>query len=313
MKTILITCMLMMTSICVAHPHHDGHFVSSDMRESMSGDDKAAIVMVYFGTTHDDTRALTIDRLTAQVEEAFPDFKVREAYTSRTVIKRLAQRGIEKKTPLEELEWLRKHGYTHIVLQPTSIIEGVEMKALRYEAAHIAKDFKEIRVGRPLLYTPDDYRLVANTLGADPVPGEATVWIGHGTYMPATSQYAMLDYIMKAEGNERYFVVTLEGFPVLSDVEASLKKSGAERVVLKPLMFVAGDHAKNDVAVDLKEEFESRGYQVQVELKGLGEYDGIRDIFIDHLRFSLHHKMNNIIERKKLYATPDYEYGHEDE
>ena len=76
--------MLMVMSICKAHEGRN--FVHSDMLKTISANDKAAIVMVYFGTTHDDICALTIDRLTEQVQETFPDFKVREAYTSRTVI-----------------------------------------------------------------------------------------------------------------------------------------------------------------------------------------------------------------------------------
>lgn len=311
MKTYLLMGMLMVMSICKAHEGRN--FVHSDMLKTMSENDKAAIVMVYFGTTHDDTRALTIDRLTAQVQETFPDFKVREAYTSRTVIQRLAKRDIAKKTPLQELDWLKRHGYTHVIVQPTTLIEGVEMEALRREVAGVSGDFKDIRVGTPLLYAPDDYRTVAATLGGSASEkGSAVVWVGHGTYMPATAQYAMLGDVMKAEGHEHHFVVTLEGYPMLSDTEARIKKSGAERVVLCPLMFVAGDHAKNDIAGDMKEELEAKGYQVETILKGLGEYDGIRAVFIDHIRFSLHHKMTDIVERKKIYATPGYEYRHDE-
>ena len=136
MKTYLWMGMLMVMSICKAHEGRN--FVHSDMLKTMSANDKAAIVMVYFGTTHDDTRALTIDRLTEQVQETFPDFKVREAYTSRTVIQRLAKRDITKKTPLEELDWLKRHGYTHVIVQPTTLIEGVEMEALRREVAGVS-------------------------------------------------------------------------------------------------------------------------------------------------------------------------------
>lgn len=310
MKTYLWMGMLMVMSICKAHEGRN--FVHSDMLKTMSANDKAAIVMVYFGTTHDDTRALTIDRLTEQVQETFPDFKVREAYTSRTVIQRLAKRDITKKTPLEELDWLKRHGYTHVIVQPTTLIEGVEMEALRREVAGVSGDFKDIRVGTPLLYTPDDYRAVAATLGTVPSDGRAVVWVGHGTYIPATAQYAMLGDVMNVEGHEHHFVVTLEGYPMLSDTEARIRKSGAERVVLCPLMFVAGDHAKNDIAGEMKEQLEAKGHQVETILKGLGEYEGIRAVFIDHIRFSLHHKMTDIVERKKVYATPGYEYRHDE-
>jgi len=106
MKTYFIAFLLMITAISYAH---DGeNFVASDMLKSMQPGDKAAIVMVYFGSTHDDTRALTIDALTREVRAAYPTLEVREAYTSRIVRRRLHDRGVKTSAPLEVLKQLRK-------------------------------------------------------------------------------------------------------------------------------------------------------------------------------------------------------------
>lgn len=298
-----------------SHAHDGENFTASDMLKSMSAGDKAAILMVYFGSTYDDTRALTIDPLNRKVKELYKDLEVRDAFTSRMIIRRLKERGIEKQNPVEALEKLKADGFTHIIVQSATIIEGIEMEALRRDVAGLAGAFKDIRVSNPLLYTARDYADVIKALiPADSPPlasDEAAIWVGHGTYTPATAQYAMLDYMLKAKGYNNYFVATVEGYPSLDDVMAGLEKVGAKRVILRPFMFVAGDHAKNDIAVDMKEALEAKGYQVEVLLEGLGQNESIQNIITRHLRFSFHHKMIDIIEKKKNYETSDHGHGHD--
>ena len=117
---------------------------------------RCAILMVHCGTTFDDTRAVTIDALNVRVREAFPDFTVAEAYTSRIIIDRLKKRGIEKHTPVEALLRLAADGYDTVIVQGTNIIDGIETEVLRREADMMKPFFKDIRVGRPLLYSVED-------------------------------------------------------------------------------------------------------------------------------------------------------------
>lgn len=154
MKASLLSLLLAVSLFCAAH--EGGNFVSSDMLASMKPGEKAALLMVHFGTTHDDTRAQTIDAVNAQARKAFPDLEFREAYTSRIIIRRLKARGIDKPTPLDALLQLRGEGYTHIIVQSTNIIDGVEMESLRRDVESVLPFFKEIRVGTPLLYSVED-------------------------------------------------------------------------------------------------------------------------------------------------------------
>lgn len=94
MKTSLLSLLLAISLFCSAH--EGGNFVSSDMLASMKPGEKAALLMVHFGTTHDDTRTQTIDAINAQARKAFPDLEFREAYTSRIIIRRLKTRGVVK-------------------------------------------------------------------------------------------------------------------------------------------------------------------------------------------------------------------------
>lgn len=276
--------------------------MACDLLASMEAGDKAAILMVHFGSTYDETRALTIDAVNKIAEDTFKGIEVREAYTSRIVIRRLKARGIEKLNPIEALERLKADGYTHIVIQSTNIIEGVEMESLRKDVASVEKDFKDIRIGTPLLYSPKDYEDVINAIVKNGSKDGSTVLVGHGTYTPATAQYAMMDYMLQSKGYNSYHVATIEGYPTFDDVLAKLKAESAKNVLLMPFMFVAGDHANNDIAVDMKEELESKGYNVSVFMQGLGQNPDIQKIFIEHAMFAAKHKKINITDKKRALS-----------
>ena len=176
MKTYILSLFLLVSLFCSAH--EGGNFVASDMLAGMQPGDKAALLMVHFGTTYDDTRTKTIDAINAKAKEAFPQMEMREAYTSRIVMRRLKARGIEKPNPLEALLKLLGDGYTHVIVQSTNIIEGVEMESLRRDVASVARFFKEIRVGNPLLYSVEDAEAVVDILGAGKPEKGSVVLVG---------------------------------------------------------------------------------------------------------------------------------------
>lgn len=287
----------------VPHDDGEGNFKSSDLFASMQAGDKAALLMVHFGTTYDETRQLTIDAINNKAKEAFKGVEVREAYTSRIIMRRLKTRGIDKVNPAEALKQLKADGFTHILIQSTNIIEGVEMESLRKDIASLEKEFKDIRIGNPLLYTPEDYENVIAAIVRKGAKEGATVLVGHGTYTPSTAQYAMTDYMLKAKGYDNFHVGTIEGYPTFDTMLAKLKTSGVKKVMLMPFMFDAGDHANNDIAGDWKKELEDNGYKVSVLMEGLGQNPDIQDIFIEHARFAAKHKMVDIMDKKKQYAA----------
>lgn len=299
MKTICLSFLIWLSALSLFA--HGAQYVHSDFFGSMQKGDKAAILMVHFGTTHSDTRALTIDALNERVKKQFPDVEVREAYTSRIIIKRLSDRGIVKLNPLEALQQLHKEGYTHVLVQGSTIIEGVEMESLIRNVDEVKGLFKDIRIGNPLLYDPRDYESVINVITADADKNKAYVLVGHGTYDPTTAQYAMLDYMLKAKGFNNFIVGTIEGYPEYDDMLNQLKKSGLKDVILVPFMFVAGEHAKNDITIDWKEMLHKEGYNVSVKMEGLGQNKGIQDIIVSHMQFTSHNRKLDIMEKKSVY------------
>ena len=296
-------CILTLFLCVFCRASESGNFVESDLFGQMQPGDKAAILMVHFGTTYDDTRALTIDAINQKIAEAFKEIEIREAYTSRIVMRRLKARGMDKPNPVEALEKLKADGYTHILIQSTNIIEGIEMESLRKDVASLESAFKDIRIGNPLLYAPEDYEAVIAALTTGETADTATLLVGHGTYTPATAQYAMLDYMLKAKGFENYFVGTIEGYPTFDNALAQMKAAGIRKILLRPFMFVAGDHARNDMAGEWKEALEKEGFKIGVQMEGLGQNPAIQALFIEHARFIAGHKMVNITKKKQQYAA----------
>lgn len=205
MKKVFPSLLLFIIAI-TTFAHGSKNFEVSDIFKSMQPGDKPAILMVHFGTTHDDTRKLTIDAINEKVKQSFPGIELREAYTSRIIIKRLNDKGISKKNPLDALKQLYKEGYTHILIQASTIIDGVEMESLNKNVDEISALFKDIRVGDPLLYSPHDYEKVIDILTKDNDKGTAYVWVGHGTSDVTTAQYTMLDYMLNSKDHTNFFV-----------------------------------------------------------------------------------------------------------
>ena len=130
---------------------------------SAQQEEKAALLITHYGSSDPQTRALTLDVVTREAQEAFPQFTVREAYISPIVRKRLAKEGVYKDSPTDALLKLRAEGYRTIYVQSTTLIEGSEMTSVRRDADKLRPFFKEIKVGNPLLYSVEDCEKVRYT------------------------------------------------------------------------------------------------------------------------------------------------------
>ena len=298
---------ILLMFLCMStHAQELSSFVESDLLASLHKDEKAALLMVHFGTTYDETRSKTIDAINQKAKALFPQLEVRESYTSRIIMRRLKARGIQKESPLEAMLRLRAEGYTHLIVQSTNIIDGMEMESLRKDVESVKPFFQEIRVGHPLMYSTDDALKVVGILAKRiPVSSkkrEHVLFVGHGTATPATAIYSEIDYMFQAEGHPHYHVGTIEGYPTFENAVKMLKAAKAKTVVLAPLMFVAGDHAKNDISQEWKEALEKEGFQVRLHLEGLGEVPEIQDIYLAHIQFLMQHRERGIMEKKKAYS-----------
>ena len=250
---------------------------------------KKAILVVSFGTSYEETREKTIGAIEEDFARAFPDFEIRRAFTSGMIIKKLRERdGVIIDSVEQALEKLAAEGFGTVICQPTHVMSGFEFDDLRREVERWQDRFPHIICGWPLLTSFEDYRLVTQALQEEfssIEPDTALVLMGHGTEHPANATYPALDYRLKVQGCKNFFIGTVEGYPDLATVMKEVAAIHAKKVILAPLMVVAGDHAINDMCGDedsWQQQFERAGYQVQSILRGLGEYTSIRKIYLRH-------------------------------
>ncbi len=247
-----------------------------------------AMLLVHFGTTYDNTRTKTIDAINAKAQKEFPGLAFAEAYTSRIVMSRLEKRGIRKETPTDALLRLRAQGHRRILIQPTYVIDGIEMDRLRKETDNLRPFFDSLWISTPLLYSVEDAEQVCDILAArhpaDIKKHEHVLFVGHGTGSPATALYSQLDYMLRAQGHPNYHVATIEGYPTFDTAVEEMKQMKVRKVVLVPLLFVAGDHASNDISVEWKQQLEELGFSVELHIEGLGEVPEIQDLYIKKMK-----------------------------
>ena len=249
------------------------------------------LLVVSFGTSFNDSRRMTIGGIERALQKAFPDWSVRRAFTSQIIIDHVKNRDGEViDNVAEALDRALENGVKTLVVQPTHLMHGYEYTDLVEELAEYADAFESITVGEPLVSSEEDFALTAAVLTdvtADYDDGKtAIVYMGHGTEAESNEIYAKMQQIMTAAGYENYFIGTVEAKPSVDDVLALVQAGSYERVVLRPMMIVAGDHANNDMAGDeedsWKSVFEAAGYDVECVLQGLGQSRVIQQMFVQH-------------------------------
>lgn len=257
----------------------------------------AAILVVSFGTSFNDSRDITIGAVEEAIAKAHPEYEVRRAFTSQIIIDILKERdGLEIDNVTQALDRAVADGIKTLVVQPTHLMNGLEYDDLVAEVKLYEEDFDKVVVGDPLLNSDEDFAAVLETITAETAQyddGEtAIVFMGHGTHAESNAVYAVLQEKLAAAGYENYYIGTVEAAPTLEDVMAAMNEHGGyKKAVLAPLMVVAGDHANNDMAGDEEDSWKTAmteaGYEVECLIQGLGQNKGIQDIYVAHVDAAL--------------------------
>lgn len=251
---------------------------------------KTGILMVHYGSNNDASRHATIDMLDSLVAARYPQCEVVEAYTAASVIKTLDKRGIHKMTVAEALDTLKARGCKRVAVQSTMLLDGNMTDVIKLAAKQKKSQFEALNVGRALLYNVDDCRsmtamiekYLTSTLGVD-LSDKQVVLVGHGSDSPANAVYSQIDYLLKDEGHSNWHVGTIEGYPTLDSTRRLLVKGGSTNVVLVPLLYIAGNHLRDDVDGEWRSQLESDGYTVTVVKSGLGKMPEIQQLIVDKI------------------------------
>lgn len=263
------------------------------------------LLVVSFGTSYLDSCRLTIGAIEDALERVFPGYDLRRSFTSQMIINHIQRRdGISIDNVTQALNRAVSNGVKHLVIQPTHIMDGFEYQKLTTEAARYQDAFVSLSVGAPLLTSDEDFRIVADALAASVAAYDdgktAICFMGHGTESAANEVYERMQKKLADSGRDNYFIGTVEATPTVEKVLSLVKAGNYKRVLLQPMMIVAGDHANNDMAGEeegsWKRIFESAGYEVVCQVHGLGELEAIQNLFVKHAKAAI-----EVIS--SLYAT----------
>ncbi len=249
------------------------------------------LLVVSFGTSYNDSRRLTVGAIENAIENAFPDYSVRRGFTSQIIIDHVKKRdNVSIDNVTEALNRAVDNGVKTLVVQPTHLMNGLEYTDLVNELADNSDAFEQVAVGEPLLTSDDDFKAVISAITdatKEYDDGKTAIcFMGHGTEADSNAVYQKMQDMLKEEGFDNYYVGTVEATPSCEDVINQVKEGSYKKVVLEPLMIVAGDHANNDMAGDdddsWKSQFEAAGYEVTCLVRGLGELEPIQQLFVQH-------------------------------
>ena len=243
---------------------------------------KQAILLVQFGTSSDEGRSAALDVMLQEVKDRYADMEVREAYTSPTIRKILAKKGIKKDSATDALLRLHLDGYEQVFVMPTFLLDGVEMNMLRDEVRDVAHFFKEVKVGSPVMFKLSDFHTVVDVLTEQvPDKNQLMLFVGHGNEYASTGAYTMFGQMVQEKGD--FMVGTIEGWPDLEASVAKINPKKFKKVKVIPLLMAAGVHVREDIDGEWKPAIEEKGLQVEVSYHGLGESPAFREIIFNHL------------------------------
>ena len=276
------------------------------------------ILVVSFGTSFNDSRAMDIGGVEAAIEAANPDWSVRRAFTAQIIINHILARDGEKIDNVKQaLDRAVDNGVKNLVVQPTHLMHGAEYDELTETLDEYEGKFENVTVAEPLLgevgddatVINEDKRIVAeavvdeavksagyDSLEAAESDGTAFVFMGHGTAHTAKVSYSQMATQMDKLGYKNVFIGTVEGEPEETSCEniiAAVKDAGYKNVILRPLMVVAGDHANNDMAGDEDDSwmsmFDADGSftSINCQIEGLGRIIDIQSLYVEHVKAAI--------------------------
>ena len=271
------------------------------------------LLVVSFGTSFNDSRVADIKSIEDALQEAYPDWSVRRAFTAQIIINHVQARDGEKIDNVQQaLDRAVENGVKNLVIQPTHLMYGAEYDELAETVEPYQDKFESVQIAAPLLgdvgtdttVINEDKKAVAEAVTAEAVKtagyqtldeakadGVAFVFMGHGTSHTAKVSYSQMQAQMDALGYDNVFIGTVEGEPEETACEAvieNIKEAGYKKVILRPLMVVAGDHANNDMAGDdadsWKRMFNASGAfeSVDTQIAGLGQIPAIQELYVAH-------------------------------
>lgn len=276
------------------------------------------LLVVSFGTSYNDSRVEDIKGIEDALKEAYPDWSVRRAFTAQIIINHVQARDGEVIDNMEQaLDRAVENGVKNLVVQPTHLMHGAEYDEMAEKLEAYQDKFESVAIAEPMLGEVGEDATVINedkeavakavadaaiadagyeSMDAAAQEGAAFVFLGHGTSHTAKVSYSQMQTQMEELGYKNAFIGTVEGEPEDTACEAvieKVKEAGYKKVILRPLMVVAGDHANNDMAGaeedSWKSMLEASGNfdSVEAQIAGLGRIDAVKQLYVEHTKAAM--------------------------
>lgn len=276
------------------------------------------LLVVSFGTSYNDSRAEDIKGIEDALQEAYPDWAVRRAFTAQIIINHVQARDGEVIDNMQQaLDRAVENGVKNLVVQPTHLMHGAEYDEMTEALEEYQDKFESVAIAEPMLGDVGDDATVINadkeavakavtdaavadagfdSMEAAAEDGTAFVFLGHGTSHTAKVSYSQMQTQMEELGFANAFIGTVEGEPEDTECEAvieKVKEAGYKNVILRPLMVVAGDHANNDMAGSEEDSWKSMMEasgafeSVDTQIAGLGRIDAVKDLYVEHTKAAI--------------------------
>lgn len=252
---------------------------------------KKALLVVSFGTSVPETRERTVFALEYALSRAFPDRTFYRAWTSRIIRRKILElEDLAIDSVHGALDRMIADGVEDLLVQPTHLLDGEENRIMTEAIQAVADKFARVRIGAPLLSTQADLEEIADILLREyPLQDDQLfAWMGHGSEEMKENVYVRLNEILAEKGADNVVVGTVEFAPEFTPVLERIRARKPRQVCLAPLMVVAGDHAVNDMSGDEPDSWKNRvaaeGCEPLCILKGLGEYESVRAMYIEHAK-----------------------------
>ena len=304
-----------------ADPEYFGRDTGDASKDDSRNEDNIGeneLLVVSFGTSFNDSRVADIKGIEDALQAAYPDWSVRRAFTAQIIINHVQARDGEKIDNMQQaLDRAVANGVKNLVVQPTHLMHGAEYDEMMEMIEEYRDKFESVAVAEPLLGEVGSDAAVINSdkeavaqaitaaavkdagydsLDAAAADGVAFVFMGHGTSHTAKISYSQMQTTMGTLGYDNVFIGTVEGEPeetACENVIEAVKAAGYTKVVLRPLMVVAGDHANNDMAGSDEDswlsQFKASGAfdSVDCQIAGLGEISDIQQLYIAHTKAAI--------------------------
>lgn len=315
---------------------------SKDDPRNQDGIGENEILVVSFGTSFNDSRVEDIKGIEDAIQEANPDWSVRRAFTAQIIINHVQARDNEFIDNMDQaLERAVKNGVKNLIIQPTHLMHGAEYDELKESVEAYGDQFETVKIAEPLLgevgadasVVNEDKAAVADAVLAATVAdagygslaeahedGTAFVFLGHGTYHTAKVSYSQMQTQLTDIGCVNAFVGTVEGDPeetACEEVLDDIAEAGYTKVILRPLMVVAGDHVNNDMAGADEDSWMSiykaagKFESVDAQITGLGSIPAIQELYVQHTKDAMDSAGLASVGKGKMLALTDGVYSAE--